>query len=89
MNNQDTLRQSIRSWVEATSDSLGPGQLADDQPIFGHGGLTSLHVMDLLLLIEALSGQEIDVEQLEIGALRSLDAIIENFFSEAEGYCVN
>jgi len=74
------VREAIRSWVVSTSGRVDPGALDDDTPIFSKAVLESVHVMDLILLIEELSGRPIDVEKLRVGVFRTVDAIVANFF---------
>jgi len=74
------VREAIRSWIVSTSGRIAPGALGDDTPIFSRAVLESVHVMELILLIEELSGRPIDVERLRVGVFRSVDAIVANFF---------
>jgi len=80
LSEEQRVREAIRGWIASTSGRSGPGPLADDAPIFSKGVLESVHVMDLILLIEELSGRPIDVEKLRVGVFRSIDAIVANFF---------
>jgi hypothetical protein len=79
-------REAIRSWVLSTSGRIEPAALGDDTPIFSKAVLESVHVMDLILLIEELSGRPIDVEKLRVGVFRTVDAIVANFFRGDESY---
>jgi hypothetical protein len=80
------VREAIRSWVLSTSSRVEPAALADDTPIFSKAVLESVHVMDLILLIEELSGRPIDVEKLRVGVFRTVDAIVANFFRSDGSY---
>ena len=44
-----------------------------------NGILKSIQVIDLILFVEEISGQEIDVEGLKPGAFKDIDTIIKNF----------
>ena len=80
------MREAIRSWIVSTSGRIDPGALGDDTPIFSRAVLESVHVMELILLIEELSGRPIDVERLRVGVFRSVDAIVANFFRGDRSY---
>lgn len=59
----------------------GVAEVSDAAPLFS-GLLKSVHVMDLLLLVEELRGEPIDVDALSQGAVRSIDAMIVAFFPD-------
>jgi acyl carrier protein len=80
------IREALRSWVVGTSGRIGADQLRDDTTIFSEAVLESVHVMELILLIEELSRREIDVEKLKVGVFRNVDAIVANFFRSDESY---
>lgn len=86
MSEEARVREAIRSWVVRTSGRIDPAALDDDTPIFSKAVLESVHVMDLILLIEELSGRPIDVEKLRVGVFRTVDAIVVNFFRGDGGY---
>lgn len=82
MKDEAAVRQTLRQWVRDTSPKLGDGPLEDSSPLFKGGILQSIHVMDLILLIEHLSERSIDVEKLQTGLFASIDVIIDKFFTE-------
>lgn len=86
MSEERRVREALRDWIVGTSGRLGPQDLRDDTPIFSKSVLESVHVMDLILLIEELSGREIDVEKLRVGVFRNVDAIVANFFRDDGTY---
>ncbi len=73
------LRQRLRAFVLETSDKAGV-EVRDDTPLFEDGLLRSIHVMDLILLVEELSGRSVDVEHLRPGAFKDIDTIVSGFF---------
>lgn len=73
------LRARLRDFVLATTDKP-VAVLHDDTALFEGGLLKSIHVMDLILLIEELSGASVDVEHLKPGAFRDVDTIVKGFF---------
>lgn len=71
--------ESLREWIAAKNGAISPGDIAVDMPIFASGLLKSVHVTELILFIEEISGRRIDVEQLVPGAFRDIAAIESTF----------
>jgi hypothetical protein len=72
-------REDLRRWIIERSGRVGPDELRDDTPLLARRILTSLHVLDLLLYVERLSGRPVDVERLQPGAFRDIDSICRAF----------
>lgn len=71
-------RQRLRDWIIRTG-RIAPGELADDTPLLEKRVIGSLQLMELVLLVESLTGKPIDVERLTPGCLRDVDTICRNF----------
>lgn len=78
--NED-VRSILRGWILQTNRAVAPDALRDDTPILEERIVTSVDVMDLILLIEELRGATIDVERLDPAALRDIDSICAAFFA--------
>ena len=76
------IRDALRTWIATKNGKVTPEAIADDTPILEQRLLSSLHVPELILYVEQLSGKPISVGQLKPGVFRSIDAIAANFFSE-------
>jgi hypothetical protein len=75
-------RRALRLWVASTGDALDAADTSlDRERLFEQRLLTSLHVPELILLIEHLTGAPVDVLALTAGDIASIDAIIERFFA--------
>jgi len=79
----DAARTELRAWITRRGADPGPGGLSDHSALFEQRILRSIHVPELILLIERLSGEPVDVEDLSAGDFRDLDTIIERFFAGA------
>jgi hypothetical protein len=44
--------------------------------------VSSLHVIEMIILIEHLSGRSVQVDQLAPDTFRNIDSIVQTFFSE-------
>ena len=79
MISESQIRQRLRDWIltkpDASSRDINDGTLLVDEEL-----ITSIDVLDLILLIEDLSGTSIDPTQLQPGSFDSIDKIYEIFF---------
>ena len=73
------LREALREWIVKTSGRIGPETLRDDTPILEQRILTSLHVLELVLFLEQVTGLPIDVQRLRPGVFRDVDTICRSF----------
>lgn len=74
----ENTREKLRAFVLDSTESA-IADLTDQTHLFENGILKSIQVMDLILFVEEISGQEIDVEGLKPGAFKDIDTIIKNF----------
>ena len=76
------IRRELRQWIlDRAKDK--PAQLEDSTPILELGILSSLDVVELVLVIERLRGSEVEAESLEASAFQDIDAIWKAFFAGA------
>jgi acyl carrier protein len=73
------IKQTLRAWVAKTSGASSDA-FTDQTPIFGKGLLKSVHILDLILLIEETSDREIDVERLGPTSFKDIDTIYATFY---------
>jgi hypothetical protein len=69
----------LRAWVAGKARDLPPGGLTDDLPLLAGRHLTSLHIPELLLLLERLRGSAIDADRLQPGDFRDIRTIAARF----------
>jgi hypothetical protein len=74
------FRTALRSWVLSKAKSPDGGTFDDSTPLFAERRLRSLHLPELLLLIERLRGEPIDVDDLRPGDFRDIDTLVSRFF---------
>lgn len=73
-------KEELRSWVLKKNSKINADELKSDTALLEKKLLSSLHIMDLLLHIEKLTGKRTDLTQLKPEAFRSIDSIFEHFF---------
>ncbi len=79
MSAEAEIRDQLRSWIIERSKS-GIETLDDQTPILDSGILSSLDVVELVLFIESLRGEEVDVDDIEPESLTNVDTLYETFF---------
>lgn len=75
-------RAAVRRWLAANARVERP--IEDDTPILELRLIDSLKVLELVLLVEELTGRPVAVEQLVPSSFRDVDAICATFFAEEE-----
>lgn len=74
------MHSELRSFVlDKAKAPLRPEDLTDQTPLLTDGWLRSVHLPELLLLIERLRGAPIDVEDLKPGDFRDIDTLVTRF----------
>jgi hypothetical protein len=58
------------------------GGINDSTPLLAQRVVSSLHVIEMIILIEHLSGRSVQVDQLAPDTFRNIDSIVQTFFSE-------
>jgi acyl carrier protein len=72
---------ALRSWV-ASKSGRPAGEQLDGAGLFQDGLLNSLDLIELIMLIERLSGNPVDVDSLTAEDVSTIDAIAGRFFDE-------
>lgn len=80
MRPESEVRAELRRWILARAQAEPGRVLEDDSPILEPGLLSSLDVVELILFIESLRGEEVDAELIEPRALADIDALYDTFF---------
>lgn len=79
MVSEQEAKDAIRSWVISRAKSPAPDQIDETTPLFAQRHLSSLHVPELMLLLERLRGKPIDPEGLGPGDFRNIETIVRRF----------
>jgi hypothetical protein len=79
MPSEPQIRRALRSWVLAKASGLDAAGLTDQTPLFANRHLRSVHLPELLLLLERLSGVPIEVDDLQPGDFSDIDTLVRRF----------
>jgi len=80
--NEQEIRDQLRGWILERAGAPPDKELDGDTPILDSGLLSSLDVLELILFIESLRGDEVDVEAIEPEVITSIDTLFDAFFAE-------
>jgi hypothetical protein len=76
MRSEAEFRAELRFFVQRRVNSY---EVSDGTPLFSQRLLRSVHLPELVLLLERLRGAPVDVEHLRQGDLDSIDVMVERF----------
>ena len=73
------MKQQLREWI-AGKASVNESELENSTDFLGEGMLASVEVLDLIFLIEELSGQEVDVSDVQPEYFQNINSLYSSFF---------
>ncbi|AKF07176.1 hypothetical protein [Sandaracinus amylolyticus] len=75
-----TIRKNLKRWILDHSKVAVRGDLQDDTPILEQGILSSLDIVEFVLYIESLRGEEVDTDAIEPEVFTSVETLWKGFF---------
>jgi len=79
MHSDADLRAALRTWILSKASTLDDGTLGDRTALFEDRHLRSVHLPELLLLLESVRGAPIDVDDLAPGDFRDVATLVARF----------
>lgn len=83
MKTREEIKNEIFNFVLKVNKKITRSDLDGQTPLLEKRVINSLQVMELLLLIEKLTGKPIDVRSIKPGVFTNVDKILESFFKDA------
>ncbi|GAA3600390.1 hypothetical protein GCM10022223_14960 [Kineosporia mesophila] len=74
---------ALVAWVNHRGRDLPEDGVTEDLPLLAGRHLTSLHIPELILLLERISGREVEVDRLQAGDFQDLRTIRAKFLAPA------
>ncbi len=74
------VKEQLREWIATTNGSIQPHEISDDLALLTKNIISSLQLMELVQLIEKLSGNRVSVERLKPENFNTLAMIYQSFF---------
>jgi acyl carrier protein len=78
---EQEVREKLRGWMTARAKKALAADFSDTTPVLELGILSSLDIVEFVLYIESLRGEEVDGERIEAEAFKSINAIYSAFFA--------
>jgi acyl carrier protein len=75
------IRNKLKSWIREHSKAPQKGDISDDTRVLELGILSSLDVVELVLFVESLRGEEVDTDAIEPEVFTSVDTLWAGFFA--------
>jgi len=79
---EQQIRARLREWIVKHSKSPNKSNFSDDTKILEEGILSSLDIVEFVLYIESLRGDEIDTDDIEPQVFTSINTLYSAFFAE-------
>jgi acyl carrier protein len=78
---ESDVRAKLRDWILKHAKTP-PGQdFSDQTQLLEQGILSSLDIVEFVLFIESLRGEDVDVEDIEPAVFTCIDSLYEAFFA--------
>lgn len=81
MKTEAEIKQALWNWVVRNGKGVRADELTVHTPLLERNHISSLQLMDLIMLIEHLGNRPVDVTRLKAGDFRDLETIYEGFFA--------
>ena len=77
-----SIKLKLRKWIVSRSKiPISESELDDVTPLIEAGYLSSLDIVEFILYIESLRGEEVELEDLEPEMFASVGTMYETFFA--------
>lgn len=80
---ESEVRQQLRRWITKHAKNPPGADFSDETRILDQGILSSLDIVEFVLYIESLRGDEVDTDAIEPDAFTSINALYDAFFATA------
>jgi acyl carrier protein len=79
---EQEIRAKLRDWIAKHSKAPGKANFSDDTKILEEGILSSLDIVEFVLFIESLRGEDIDTDDIEPAVFTSINTLYTAFFTQ-------
>ena len=81
MHDPQNIRAQLKSWLLEHASAAPPETFTDQLPILEVGLLNSLDIVEFVLFIEDLRGEEVDTDAIEPEVFTNVDSLWDAFFA--------
>jgi acyl carrier protein len=79
---ESEVRAKLRSWIAKHTKATGKSAFTDDTHILEEGILSSLDIVEFVLYIESLRGEDVDTDDIEPQVFTSINTLYTAFFAQ-------
>jgi acyl carrier protein len=79
---EQEIRAKLRDWIVKHSKATGKASFSDETKILEEGILSSLDIVEFVLFIESLRGEDIDTDDIEPQVFTSINTLYTAFFTQ-------
>jgi hypothetical protein len=72
-------RANLRAWILTKNDEVDPEDLSDQTPLLAAGWLRSIHLPELIVMLERWRGEPVDISDLGPGDFHDVETIVSRF----------
>lgn len=80
---ESDVRHKLRDWILKHAKTAPGSAFSDQTQLLEEGILSSLDIVEFVLFIESLRGEDIDVDDIEPEVFTSIDTLHAAFFATA------
>lgn len=77
---ENEVRSKLRGWILGRAKTNPGVDFSDQTLLLEKGILSSLDIVEFVLFIESLRGEDVDVEDIDPAVFTSIDTLIAAFF---------
>ncbi len=77
------IREKLRIWIGKHAKKGATVDFNDETPVLELGILSSLDIVEFVLYIESLRGEDVDADKIEAEAFTSINTVYSAFFAGA------
>lgn len=78
---ESDVRTKLRDWILKHAKTPPAKGFSDQTQLLEQGILSSLDIVEFVLFIESLRGEDVDIEDIEPTVFTSIDSLYEAFFA--------
>ncbi len=80
---ESDVRTKLRDWILKHAKTAPSSAFSDQTLLLEEGILSSLDIVEFVLFIESLRGEDVDVDDIEPEVFTSIDTLVAAFFAAA------
>jgi acyl carrier protein len=80
---ESEVRAKLREWIAKRAKKAITAKFDDETPVLQDGILSSLDIVEFVLYIESLRGEDVDADAIQPEAFTNINTLYSAFFAKA------